>query len=133
MYRFSARSINNLSGLHPLLVGVVVRALSLSSVDFGVAEGVRTLSRQKQLVADGRSKTLGSQHLINDSTGFGHAVDIYPSGYSDVDDIPADAWQAVRSAMAQAATEMLPDGVAVEWGGDWQSFVDKPHYQIVGV
>lgn len=133
MYKFSSRSLKNLDGVHPLLVGVVVRALSISEHDFGVSEGVRGLARQKRLVADGRSTTLNSKHLINETTGFGHAVDIYPSGYRKVELIPGEAWAAVNDAMSRAAAELLPDGVRVEWGGYWTSPVDKPHYQIVGV
>lgn len=133
MFKFSSRSLSRLNGVHPLLIGVVVRALSVSEVDFGVVEGVRTIERQLHLVAEGRSKTLNSKHLINEKTGFCHAVDIYPSGFSSVSDIPDTAWLSVRDAMMRAADEVLPDGVTIEWGGDWKSFVDKPHYQIVGV
>jgi peptidoglycan L-alanyl-D-glutamate endopeptidase CwlK len=46
-------------------------------MDFSVAEGIRTEDRQKELVASGKSKTMNSKHL-RQSTGYGHAVDLYP-------------------------------------------------------
>ena len=72
MSRFilGVRSKMNLRGVHPHLVDVVNRAIKLSDVDFTVTEGIRSLERQKQLVAAGASKTLNSRHLT------GHAVDL---------------------------------------------------------
>ena len=40
-------------GVKPDLVKVVKRAIELTTVDFGVIEGVRTEERQKELVAKG--------------------------------------------------------------------------------
>ena len=57
-YQFSGRSEKHLIGVHPDLVRVARRALELSEVDFGISEGLRTLARQKQLVAAGASQTL---------------------------------------------------------------------------
>ena len=148
MFRFSNRSIEKLSRVHPLLVGVVVRALSISKVDFGVSEGIRFIERQRALVRQGRSKTMNSQHLprpldlsLGDVVegGDGRAVDLYPSGYAKVEDIPMDAYRAVHEAMKQASEEL---GVLITWGNDWdgdgvevaldpdESFVDAPHFQL---
>ncbi|HEN3491641.1 TPA: M15 family peptidase, partial [Yersinia enterocolitica] len=57
-YRFSTRSENNLKGVNANLVKVVRRALEISTVDFGVIEGVRTVERQKELVTTGKSQTM---------------------------------------------------------------------------
>ncbi|ELI8130171.1 M15 family metallopeptidase, partial [Yersinia enterocolitica] len=62
-FRFSQRSENNLKGVNASLVKVVRRALELSTVDFGVIEGVRTVERQKELVAAGKSQTMNSRHI----------------------------------------------------------------------
>ena len=46
------RSLSRLEGVHPDLVRVVKKAASvLSDLDFTVLEGLRTVERQKQLVA----------------------------------------------------------------------------------
>ncbi len=72
--QYSARSLKNLNGIHPDLRRVIDRALQDSSLDFVVIEGLRTRTRQRQLVASGASKTLDSRHIT------GHAVDLVPIG-----------------------------------------------------
>lgn len=128
MFMFSNRSLKNLVGVHPDLVRVVRRALELTKQDFVVIEGRRTVERQQELVAKGKSKTLNSRHLT------GHAVDIVPyppNGDFDEDGIfNIDDWDAyipIAEAMKQAAKEY---GIALDWGGDWKSFTDGPHYQL---
>jgi peptidoglycan L-alanyl-D-glutamate endopeptidase CwlK len=71
-HTLSQRSESNLTGVHPDLVKVVRRALENCETDFTVVEGLRTLARQKELVAKGFSKTMKSRHLK------GEAVDLYP-------------------------------------------------------
>ena len=122
---FSKRSEDNLKGVHPQLVAVVRRALQISDVDFTVVEGLRTPERQKQLVAQGASKTMNSRHLV------GQAVDLYPyySGSVQVQ-APAIKYREIAQAMRVASSEQ---GVRITWGGDWSTLVDMPHYQIEGV
>ena len=119
-YVLGARSKTRLNGLHKDLVAVVERAIEITEVDFTVLEGMRTLSRQKKLVASGASTTLNSRHLT------GHAVDI--GAYVD----GAVRWDwplyyKLADAMKQAAKELDVD---LEWGGDWKSFPDGPHFQL---
>ena len=69
-FKLGPRSVARLKGVHPDLVKVVERAIQLTPVDFTVLEGLRSLERQKALVAAGASQTLKSRHLD------GHAVDL---------------------------------------------------------
>ena len=69
---FSTRSEKNMQGVHPDLVKVTRRALELTDVDFMVIEGKRNEARQRQLVINGKSRTMNSRHLT------GHAVDCAP-------------------------------------------------------
>lgn len=115
-----ARSRERLKGVHPDLVRVVHRALTLSPVDFTVLEGLRSIERQRMLVAKGASKTLNSRHLT------GHAVDIAPL----IDGKVSWDWQyyyPLATAMKEAAQLC---NVRVEWGGDWATFRDGPHWQL---
>ncbi|MGP6378200.1 M15 family metallopeptidase [Yersinia bercovieri] len=117
---FGKASENNLNGVHPDLVKVVRRALELTPIDFKVIEGRRTLERQRQLVKAGASQTLNSRHLT------GHAIDIVPLPDGKV------SWEwkyfyPMADAMKQAAAEL---GIAVEWGGNWTTFKDGPHFQL---
>lgn len=116
-YKLGPKSLMNLKGVHPDLQRVVERAISISESDFTVLEGLRTLERQKTLLAAGKSKTLHSRHIT------GHAVDITPFPISwDWKDYPP-----IEKAMKQAAKDL---GVDLEWGGDWKSFPDAPHWQL---
>lgn len=109
-----------LNGVHPDLQKVVERAAQLSDRQFRVLEGRRTLARQKELVARGASQTLKSRHLT------GHAVDIAPLEEGRV----SWSWPLyypLAKVVKQAAKEL---NVPLEWGGDWKSFKDGPHWQL---
>lgn len=62
-FRFSKRSKSHLTEVHPDLQRLAQRALSISSIDFMVIDGIRTLEEQKRHVKSGASKTLKSRHL----------------------------------------------------------------------
>ncbi len=120
MKAFSARSEKNLVGVHPDLVRVMRRALEIAPVDFMVIEGLRTVERQRQLVAKGASQTMRSRHLT------GHAVDIAPVVGGTIRwDWPL--YDRLAVAVKQAAREV---GVEITWGGDWANFRDGPHWQL---
>lgn len=121
-------SKQKLQGVHPDLVAVVEKAILFTKRDFTVLEGLRTVERQRQLVAAGKSKTMNSRHIT------GHAVDLAPwpiNGDFDEDGIlniaDWDEYHPIAEAMKQAATDL---GVDLEWGGDWKSFPDGPHFQL---
>jgi peptidoglycan L-alanyl-D-glutamate endopeptidase CwlK len=107
--KLSATSLARLKGVHPDLVRVVKRAADLYSGVFVVTEGLRTLARQKQLVAAGASQTLNSRHLT------GHAIDVAPVIGGKVSwDWPP--FFQIAEAMRQAARA---EGVQIRWGGCW--------------
>ncbi|MGO1500823.1 MAG: M15 family metallopeptidase [Marinobacter sp.] len=120
MYGLSQKSLERLVGVHPDLVAVVSRAIEITSVDFTVLESLRTKARQKELFDSGASTTMSSRHLT------GHAVDLgaWVSGGVRWD---WPLYYKIADAMKQAAKEL---GVALEWGGDWTSFKDGPHFQL---
>lgn len=120
MYRLGERSRKNLQGVHPDLVKVVEKAIQITKQDFVVIEGLRSEARQRELVAKGASRTMNSRHLT------GHAVDIVPW----VDGTVSWDWKfysEIRNAMMTAAAEL---GVEIEWGGNWATFKDGPHWQL---
>lgn len=118
--QLDSRAEKNLAGVHPDLVKIVRRAAEITSIDFTVTEGLRTVARQKQLVAAGASRTMRSRHLT------GHAIDLAAKVNGTIRwDWPLYAKLAV--AMKTAAEGL---GLSVEWGGDWRSFKDGPHFQL---
>lgn len=119
-YELSKRSKDRLSGVHPDLVRVVEKALSISDLDFTVLEGVRSMAQQERLVKVGASQTLHSRHIT------GHAVDLGACVAGQVRwDWPL--YHKIADAMKKAAAEC---NVPIEWGGDWVSFKDGPHFQL---
>jgi len=120
MFTLGPRSKARLQGVNPDLVKVVERAIKLSEVDFTVIEGLRTLERQRKLVDAGASQTMKSRHLT------GHAVDL-AAWVDDQVDWSWPLYDKIAAAMKQASAQV---NVPIEWGGNWTSFRDGPHFQL---
>ena len=117
MYQLGKKSKKKLEGVHPDLVKVVERAIEITEQDFTVLEGLRDIERQRELVNTGKSTTMNSRHLT------GHAVDLAPWPIS----WEWEGFYPIADAMKTSADEL---GVSLEWGGDWKSFPDGPHFQL---
>lgn len=119
-FNLSLRSRMRLRGVHPDLVRVVERALSITEVDFTITEGMRSAARQKELVAAGASQTMKSRHLT------GHAVDLAALVAGQVRwDWPL--YEKIAYAMKEAAIDL---NVPLVWGGDWKTLKDGPHFEL---
>jgi len=126
-FRFSKRSLMNLKGVHPDLTAVVVTALyRYTEVDFAVTEGVRSETRQRFLVNNGHSQTMNSKHLKQQDT-FGHAVDLAPYVDGGIPWSKPEYFRKVANAVKAAAEDL---DIKIVWGGDWESFIDMPHFQL---
>ena len=108
-FKLSQRSLDRLDSVDPDLIKVVKYAIGVTKVDFGVIEGVRTLEKQKELVAAGASKTMNSKHLK------GLAVDLmaYVGGRGCWE---LKVYDDIADAMNQGAIEY---GVPIVWGASW--------------
>lgn len=119
-FSFGKRSKQRMKGLHPDIVEVMNLAISRSPIDFTVLEGLRSKERQQELVRKGASKTMNSRHLT------GHAIDVAPLLNGQVSwDWPL--YHQLAPVIKEAAEELDVD---LEWGGDWTSFKDGPHWQL---
>ena len=109
MYRLSQKSIERLTGVDDALIRVVMRAISLTKVDFGVVEGLRTEAKQRELVDAGASQTMHSKHLT------GKAVDLmaYINGRGSWE---LSLYDDIAHAMREAAIEQ---DVGIRWGATW--------------
>ena len=151
--KLSATSIVKLTQCHPDLANIVKEAASLSPVDFTIGETLRSIERQKQLLASGASHTMNSRHLPHKGDGLSYAVDLIAL------EAGAPSWHwplyyQLADAMKLAAFNLkLP----LEWGGAFgiridqfigsahdasmqyvanqkakglSAFLDGPHYQL---
>ncbi len=118
--QLSERSHQRLQGVHPDLQRIVLLAATLTDTDFIITEGLRTVERQRQLVAKGASQTMNSRHIT------GHAVDLAATVDGEVRwDWPL--YHRLATAMKEAARQL---GIRMVWGGDWRSFKDGPHFEL---
>ena len=153
-FKLSQKSLDRLDGVHDDLISIVKEAITLSKVDFGVTCGVRTKSEQAKLVKAKVSKTMNSRHLIQESTGKSHAVDLmaYVGSRASWE---LNLYDDIADAMAQAARNKSAN---IVWGAAWsigniaqwndsmesamnsyidlrrsqgrRPFIDGPHFQL---
>lgn len=115
MFKLGAKSLQRLNGVHPDLVSVVKRAIQLTTVDFSVNEGLRSLEKQKELFASGASKTMNSRHLT------GHAVDLVPY----VGGVLIWEWSLIFSIAVAVDASAAELGVEIRWGGVWDKLMSE--------
>jgi peptidoglycan L-alanyl-D-glutamate endopeptidase CwlK len=121
----NAKSRKLLTKLHPDLARVVIRAATLSKVDFIVTCVARSVAEQREMVRKGASKTMKSRHIPG-ANGYSHAVDVAPVIDGKVRWDWPPFYKIADAMKAAAKAEKIP----IEWGGDWVSFKDGPHFQL---
>ena len=127
MYKFSAKSLSKLnnSKVHPKIKILMYEAIKTSPIDFTIIETVRTIEQQKINVAKGVSKTMKSKHIpTSNKSGYCEAVDIAP--------YPID-WKNIKRFIL--LSQHIKDTarrleIKIEYGGDWKTFKDYPHYEL---
>lgn len=150
-FKLSARSLKNLEGVDQRLVDVVKLAITLSKVDFGVIEGVRTPEKQLEYFQKGASQiAVGGSHVQ------GKAVDLMAyigdrgsweiNLYDDIADSMKFAAIQLDLPVCWGAAWHIPD--IRKWDGTMQDatdayvklrysqgkrpFIDGPHFEITG-
>lgn len=148
-----------LDGVHPALVAIVKRAAAGLERDVIVIEGARTIGRQRELYAKGRSTeeleaagvddvvgrpnekkvtwTLRSKHIPK-TDGYAHAVDLAPYNAGTIAWSDPAGFDAIALAMFRAASAL---GVRIRWGADWdgdgtlreKGESDSPHFELAEV
>lgn len=149
-------SAQKLATVHPRLRQVVELAIKLSSVDFTVLEGARTVQRQHELYGQGRTAaqlkaagvhpnlakprdkqvtwTLKSNHFPK-ADGLGRAVDLAPWPIDWEGPTRFPKFDAIADAMFAAARQL---GIKIRWGADWdmdgnpreRGETDSPHFEL---
>lgn len=119
-------SKQRLVGVHPDMVRVVERAITIAKNDFGVTEGLRTLETQKQYLAEGKTTTMNSVHLPQEDDN-SWAVDLYCRNNKGQVTWKHEWFRWVIQAMMTAA---IIEGVPIKAGGLWRTFQDSPHFEL---
>lgn len=136
-FSFSRGSLKHLEGVHPDLQRVAKRAIKYTTIDFGITEGARSQQTQQQYLDAGKSQTLHSKHLIQD-TGYAHAIDIVawvdgsPNWQNGAQKGQPDNYGPIIQAFITASMLEADEGrpVYLEFGHLWQGFRDSVHIQL---
>jgi len=120
----SDRRINS---LHPLVISkakeFIIRAEKELGIKLRVVSALRTWTEQTKLYAKGR--TLPGKKVTNAKAGssyhnFGLAIDV----------VEIKTGKALWKNPNWNKIAELGKSIGFEWGGDWKSFKDKPHFQL---
>lgn len=128
MFKFGSSSLKKLEGVDKRLVEVLKEAISISPIDFTIVEGIRTLERQKEMVKEGKSKTLKSKHIE------GKAVDVCACVPKVDFNATIDTALIVGIIYAIANKRGLKVRLGALWGGHSfanNSFKDLYHIEII--
>lgn len=141
-YKFSKNSLKRLESCHEDLEKIMKVAVSVSDVDFGIAEGHRSVEKQKQYFDEGKSKIDGINKKGKHNYKPSLAADIYP--YFDNGAKWDNEHLSYLAGLIHGISEVLyRDGEInhkIRWGGNWdmdgiilldQSFDDRPHFELV--
>lgn len=145
-YKFSKTSFDRLKTCHPYIQKVMLKAIELSDIDFGIAQGARTIEQQRQYFKDGKSKINPdaytsiqlphkAKHIVNEVFPLSGAVDVYAW-------VNGQASWETKDLTYIAGVIKAVDGMnedKLRWGGNWdndgviiddQKFQDLPHHEL---
>ena len=121
--------MRNINKCHPRLIDLskkLVSACRGQGLIIGIGESFRTKEEQDALYAKGRT---APGNIVTNAKGssysshhqWGTAFDVYRNDgkgvYNDYDGFFAKVGKIGKS-------------IGLEWGGDWKSPIDKPHFQL---
>lgn len=124
--RASARSERVIATLHPA-VQMYARALYFKAREHGITmhiiSGLRTYAEQDALYAQGRTRpgrkvTNARAGYSNHNFGLAFDVGVF-EGANYLGDSPK-----------YKALGVLGTDLGLEWGGNWRTIVDQPHFQV---
>jgi peptidoglycan L-alanyl-D-glutamate endopeptidase CwlK len=123
----------NAERLAPLMPELITKAQQMIAaaapeVTVLVTQGLRTYAEQDALYAEGRTapgKIVTNARGGQSNHNFGTAYDVVP-----IDANGQPIWNTSDSAWS--TIETIGKGLGLEWGGDFTSIHDIPHWQLTG-
>jgi len=127
MYRLSNRSKKRLDGINSVLLAIITEGIKDSPHDFGIPRngGLRSAEDQFFLYKKGVSKCDGYKNKSYHQSGNAFDIYIYENGNVnwDIKKLTEVAEHLISVAKSKFNTKL-------EWGGNWRSWKDYPHFQI---
>lgn len=119
-------SAQRIARLHPSMRAAATMLLTraeMQGIKLRITSGDRSYAEQDALYAQGRTKPGGI--VTNAKAGeswhnFALAIDVVPidkNGHADWD----GPWERIGE---------IGKSIGLEWGGDWKTFKDRPHFQM---
>lgn len=141
-HKFGKSSEEKLSTCHQDLQLIMRKAISISDIDFGIAEGHRSIEVQQQYFKEGKSKIDGIKVKGKHNYTPSLAADIYAfvNGKATWENEHITYLAGLIAAVADILLEQKKITHTIRWGGNWdmdgeilldQSFDDRPHFELV--
>ena len=133
---FDARTEKNIATLLPAAQKIArqfMKEAASFSLRVSILSGTRTYAEQDALYAIGRTVQMNRKTVTNAKGGrsnhnFGIAWDVgLFDGTGHYLDGKKKSDQVAYADLASLIKQNIPN---IEWGGDWRTFVDPPHYQL---
>ena len=135
LLKVSQRNEKSIARLHPQVRGLIRRFINdvyiKHQVQLVIVQDYRTYAQQDALYAKGRT-TSGS--IVTNAKGgqsnhnFALAVDVFPL-WND-GKLHMDAKSDKKNIEVLRKISSVGKSIGLEWGGDWKSIVDNPHFQL---
>lgn len=139
---FGKSSKRALKTCHADLQMIMRSAIAMTTVDFGVSEGYRSVERQKALFDLGKSKIDGITRKGKHNYDPSLACDIYAylNGRSSYDKETLSYLAGMIEFIGKQLYVSKKITHLIRWGGNWdmdgeilldQSFDDRPHFELI--
>ena len=127
MYNLGKRSLQNIEGINNILIDIIKEGIKESPFDFGIPNtgGLRTPEDQYLLFCKKASKCDGYTKKSYHQTGKAFDIYAYVDGKASWD---SKYYEPIARHLQKIAKDKF--NISLEWGGDWVTFVDMPHFQI---
>jgi peptidoglycan L-alanyl-D-glutamate endopeptidase CwlK len=129
MYKLSKRSYERLNGIESILIAILTESIKNSPFDFGIPRsgGLRTAEEQNELFKKKRSKCNGYTTKSKHQSGLAFDIYIY-----DAKTKTANWDKSKLTEVAQHILKIADDEFKTQlnWGGNWKSWKDYPHFQL---
>ena len=123
MAKLSNNSKKTLSTCDEKIQLLMNEAIKETPVDFSIVCGYRGEKEQNEAFKNGFSKLKFPQGKHNKNPSI--AVDVVP--YPEMWDASNEKWLKLSEHIKKTAAKI---GIKIKWGGDWKTFVDKPHWEL---